>query len=668
MSKYGIDYYGAAYYGATTLVEFNASPFIAKPYGYSKILLTWTTPTGAWDYLRLVRNPIGFPVAADDGDILFEDANATSRTSYFDEGQTPSNIGLKAGVAYYYTIFVRETTYSTWQVAGLAIGVSVKDFNTTNNMYNYLPIILTSQVPHDTSVEQDNDVLKRFLQLFGLNHDLYKTQAENVLNLYDVSSLNGSLVPVFMKQFGIKYEPELGLRQSRILLRNIITLYKNKGSKIGIEEYVKAYAGYDNTVTMGKNLMLDKNDSSFEESIGSWANDNGSLDVVATNPDADVPAYNEIDSQDGFPNLQKGILEVTSDGGTVEIALNGETPRQYGIPVVAGLDYTLIGYSWAETTARSVSAAIAWYDRNGGLLSTSSFGTASTNSTSTWTRSIKTDTAPTDAYYAVPHFKIVSTSADEIHYFDAVQFEQASSATFFQDARQILISLKATRINELLNPNFEDSTDNWNFDNATTILTTAEGESPGGDTVEPISGGAVEVYSIAAGPVTITSEPMPISSGNDYTFSIYSTSLIVGTSYESSVFIKWYDNTDTLISTSSSDAFTLEPSYSRPSITAAAPTGAVTATVGFIWEADEADREILLDAALFEKSAFVNSFFDGSNGVASLTDLFWEGNAPNAARSHYYRNRFAVQSRLIATLPEWITYGSTFELFFAQPD
>jgi hypothetical protein len=133
-------------------------------------------------------------------------------------------------------------------------------------------------------------------------------------------------------------------------------------------------------------------------------------------------------------------------------------------------------------------------------------------------------------------------------------------------------------------------------------------------------------------------------------------------------FIKWYDNTDTLISTSSSDAFTLEPAYSRPSVTAAAPTGAVTATVGFIWEADEADREILLDAALFEKSAFVNSFFDGSNGVASLTDLFWEGNAPNAARSHYYRNRFAVQSRLIATLPEWITYGSTFELFFAQPD
>ena len=668
MSKYGIDYYGAAYYGANTLVEFNASPFSAKPYGYSKLLLTWTTPTGAWDYLRLVRNPIGFPVTADDGDILFEDANAISRTSYFDEGQTPDNIGLKEGVAYYYTIFVRETTYSTWQVAGLAIGVSVKDFNTLINMYNYLPTILTSQVPHDTSVEQDNDVLKRFLNLFALNHDLYKTQAENILNLYDVSSLNGSLVPVFMKQFGVKYEPELGLRESRILLRNIMTLYKNKGSKLGLEEYVKAYAGYDNTVTMGKNLMLDKNDSSFEESIGSWANDNGSLDVVATNPDADVPAYNEVDSQDGFPNLQKRILEVTSDGGTVEIALNGETPRQYGIPVVAGLDYTLTGYSWAKTDARSVSAAIAWYDRNGGLLSISSFGTSTTNSTSTWTRSIKTDTAPTDAYYAVPHFKIVSTSADEIHYFDAVQFEQASSATFFQDARQILINLKATRINELLNPNFEGSTDYWNADNAILdIITDLEG-LPQNEYVTTLSDGAAESYALAAGNVKVYSDPVPVLEGNDYTFSIYVATAQTTVTHPLTPFIEWYDDSDILINTTNGAETEIENLFVRPYVTGAAPSGAVSAIVGVNWTASAVDDEVTLDSALFEKSSFVNSFFDGSHGVASLTDLFWEGNVPEAGRSHYYRNRFAVQSRLIATLPEWITYGSTFELFFAQPD
>ena len=670
MSKYGVDYYGAAYYGATTLVEFNASPFVATPYGYSKILLSWTTPTGAWDYLRLVRNPIGFPIAADDGDILFEDASATSRTSYFDEGQTPSNIGLKESVAYYYSLFVRETTYSTWQVAGLAIGISVKDFNTATNMYNYLPIILTSQIPHDTSVEQDNDVLKRFLNLFALNHDLYKTQAENVLNLYDVSNLNGSLIPVFMKQFGVNYEPELGMRQSRILLRNIMTLYKNKGSKLGIEEYVKAYAGYDNTVTQGKNLMLDKNDSSFEETIGSWASvSNATLLKLSVNQDSAVPGYSEVLSQTNFPNLQKGILRVTATASaTVEIALDGTTARQYGIPVTAGSSYTLTGYSRANSATRSVSAAIAWYTRTGTLISTSTFGTGVTNSTTEWKRSVKTAAAPATAYYAVPHFKITSASSSEIHYFDAIQFELGSSATYFQDARQIIIKLKATRVNELLNPNFEGSTAYWNATNATlTIITDIEG-LPQNDYVTTLSSGAAESYALAVGNVRVSSDPVPVLEGNDYTFSIYVATAQTSTTHPLTPFIKWYNSSNTLISTTNGVQTGVTNLFVRPYVTGAAPIGATSAVVGVNWTAVAIGDEITLDSALFEKSSFVNSFFDGSHGVARLTDLFWENDATNAGRSHYYRNRFAVQSRLIATLPDWITYGSTFELLFAQPD
>jgi hypothetical protein len=620
--------------------------------------------------LRLVRNPVGFPIAADDGDILFEDANATSRTSYFDEGQTPNNIGLKESIAYYYTLFVRETTYSTWKPAGLAIGIAVKNFNTGTNMYNYLPVILTSQVPHDTSVEQDNDVLKRFLNLFALNHDLYKTQAENVLNLYDVSNLNGALVPVFMKQFGIKYEPELGLRQSRIFLRNIMTLYKNKGSKLGIEEYVKAYAGYDNTVTKGKNLMLDKNDSSFEETKGSWASvSNATLLKISVNQDSAVPGYNEVLSQTNFPNLQKGILKVTATASaTVEIALDGITARQYGIPVTAGSSYTLTGYSRANSATRSVSAAIAWYTKTGTLISTSTFGTGVTNSTTEWKRSVKTATAPATAYYAVPHFKITGTSSSEIHYFDAIQFELGSSATYFQDARQIIINLKATRVNELLNPNFEGSTTYWNSTNATlTIITDVEG-LPQNDYVTTLSSGAAESYALAVGNVRVYSDPVPVLEGNDYTFSIYVATAQTSATHPLTPFIKWYNSSNVLISTTNGVQTGVINSFVRPYVMGAAPVGATSAVVGVNWTAAAIGDEITLDSALFEKSSFVNSFFDGSHGVASLTDLFWEGSATNAGRSHYYRNRFAVQSRLIATLPDWITYGSTFELLFAQPD
>ena len=100
MSRYGVDYYGASYYGSNSLVQFDASPFLAKPYDYASIELRWVTPTGSWDYLRLVRNSYGFPVTADDGDVLFEDASASSRISFKDNGAIPNNVGLKQGHAY----------------------------------------------------------------------------------------------------------------------------------------------------------------------------------------------------------------------------------------------------------------------------------------------------------------------------------------------------------------------------------------------------------------------------------------------------------------------------------------------------------------------------------------------------------------------------------------
>jgi hypothetical protein len=34
---------------------------------------------------------------------------------------------------------------------------------------------------------------------------------------------------------------------------------------------------------------------------------------------------------------------------------------------------------------------------------------------------------------------------------------------------------------------------------------------------------------------------------------------------------------------------------------------------------------------------------------------------------HYYKNRYSSQERLVGTLDNWITLGSTFELYFAKP-
>ena len=666
MATYEIDYYGDVYYGSGTLTQFLAGNFVAKPYNYQTIQLTWTPPSGNWDYIRLLRNSYGFPVTPDDGDVLFDLANNVSPSFYLDRGQTPNNIGLKPGHAYYYTLFVRNAETGFWQISGYAIGVSVKDYKTTQRLYNSLPSILTSNIPYDTSLESTNTFLFRFLTLFSFQLDLYKSQIENVSNRYDVTNLNGVLIHAFMQEFGITYEPSIGLKQSRIFLRNISLLNQTKGSKTGLNEFIKAYAGYDNIITLGKNIMLDFNDSSFEQSIGSWASyANATLARHSKTDSPTIAPYNEPNSHPNFPNVQNATLQVTATTtGDVTICLSGDNAIHYGIPVSASTAYTFTGYAKAGTTGRAVGARIHWYDRNGVELTPSIAGTNINDTTTAWTRFTSSVTSPVNAFFAVPHIKIASAVAGENHYLDALQFEAGSSATYFQDARQLEITLIANRINEIINPNFETNTSNWTFTNSTATLSGNEvGVDPDAPSVS-ISGGSAEVYPIAAGLVTVTSSSMPIFANNDYTFSIYAYDDT--SSYSLTPFISWYDDSNTLISTYTGTPTTSNSAWARPSITELAPSNAVTAKVGLTWTATSALDNIYLDAALFEKSAFVNSFFDGSNGLAELSDLFWEGTV-NASRSHYYRNRFSVQSRLVAKLPDWINYGTTFELFLAQP-
>ena len=110
-------------------------------------------------------------------------------------------------------------------------------------------------------------------------------------------------------------------------------------------------------------------------------------------------------------------------------------------------------------------------------------------------------------------------------------------------------------------------------------------------------------------------------------------------------------------------------SFVRPSVTATSPSDVKNAVVKIKYATTSTTLYLVLDEALFESSAYVNSYFDGGTGVTSLTNLMWEvsdANA-NAARSHYYKNRGSIQGRLINDLPNQITLGSQFQLLFAKP-
>ena len=562
MGRYGLNQYDLAYYGNSDSIPYVSTAFRALPKKQGYINLSWNSPYGQWSKIKLVRNTYGFPVNAWDGDVLdIKNDNSYVAFKETDPTMFEDKINLGTNMFYYYSLFIFETVTYTWVRVGNAIALSPKDYGYTDLMYDSLPDVYKINSLNDPFSNLDNEDLYNFLSLFGFQLSYDHTNTNLLTNRYDVETVSGTLLPTFMQQFGLPYEPEIGLQQSRILLKNISEILKEKGSKAGLKEYLKSYTGYGindastapnpgvTGFTVGPNTMLDYNDSSFEESIGRWASPNNTAvlyclkekkvtklsltsnvatltigthgyqvgnkvftknfslglfnsgssavtitaitsttisfalsgtNIITSNaynntlnvyPSISPEPYPFSESTTAtslYPNRQKGIMAVKNangTSGTIKVSCgttNSVSVIKIGIPVTAGTSYSFSVYSAAGVTARTITAGIDWYDRFGVYIS-SSAGTGTSNATGEFSVRIKAEnkTAPTGAYYAVPTLSIASAAAsasNEWQYFDCAQFEAATSASAFDDARCIKTTFTATRINELINPHFNGST------------------------------------------------------------------------------------------------------------------------------------------------------------------------------------------------------------------
>lgn len=687
MARYGIDYYGVSYYGPATPVEFSAPGFVGKsvpiwinkttgdklpvtsPYipplgykiGYSGVNLSWVKPTGDWKAIKLVRNSYGFPTDSDDGDILIDELKDISPTLYQD-------INLQQGRTYYYSLFVESNATGDWVRAGNAFGIFVKDFNSYERMYRQMPNIYRSISNYEITADNENTDLQNFLALFAFEYDLEKTYATNLMYSSDTTFVDGRYVPQMMKQFGLKFEPEIGLKQSRSLLRNAMKIYKTKGSYDGLVTYLKAFTGYDVVVTTGVNKFLDFNCSSFEEGIGFWTASGATL-TKQLNVGGSFTAYIESTASPTYPNSALGALKVVvTSTGSVYLDCGLSTPITKGIPVNPGTAYSFSIYGRADSTNRTATATIKWFDRFGNFIS-SNDGTGIALTTGGWNVRPKVinKTAPALAAFAIPSIGIASATSGEIFYFDAAQFEAAADASDFEEARILKINALASRVNELLNPNF-DTTTQWTSTNSSVVLSNSVPGAPSK------IGTALIVRPTTAAATRIVSEQITtVTPSATHTFSVFVQIFAEGSwanlpNNPMYTEIKWYSSANALLQTDTGEL--RSPSiqvWARPTVTGTAPANAAYAVASLVWTPSNVEFSASVDEALFEESAFTNSYFDGGTGVTLLSSLFWEGTT-GASRSHYYKNRLTVQGRLNIDLPSYLTEGSKFQIDFAQPD
>ena len=487
MAKYGTNVYGdGSLYGSSniTFIDLDASPVVAVPFGYRTIQITWNEPTGSWTQLALVRNPFGFPVNYDDGVVVYQAPYAASSYSFVDYGQdSEGSSGLSTSLFYHYAVFL-QVGNGTWQRAGTAYSLCVQDYKTSEFMYNLVPSVYKSSTLNTLSRQDQNSNLESFFDVLSFELDRVKTYTQIITNSTSSSEAFTPMIPSILEQYGSKYEPELGVQSGRVYIKNAARIGRDKGSVAGLTDFLKSYSQYDQNIKMGKNLFLDYNDSSFEESIGNWSAGTlntttgvwspttGYLDAYLTTRVPTKNAYVVSNAPTLYPNRVAGFLEVQTTGtGTTAFACGADTPTLKGIPVIGGDAYTFSAWTAAATTSRTVKLYVIWYTLYGKYISQSS-SSSQTNavwsSSNPWpTRVYNTVTAPANAVFAVPYIEITGGNTQEYHYFDALQFEQGSQVTTFEDSRMINITMVAQRINEILDPSFVNTAATYAVTNGT---------------------------------------------------------------------------------------------------------------------------------------------------------------------------------------------------------
>jgi phage tail-like protein len=268
-SPYGEAIYGETFYGVPPSSNNLTTSFTITPIGYNGLQIDWTLPPGDWTSQILVRSSFGTPtnIYAEDGVTLLDETNPVSGySSQF------VDVGLASGYFYYYALFVFNTSggLDQWQLAGSAQGLVITDYNFAQTYEGWIPDWYFNLDQNLTTSAQPEGPLERFVGLLGYETDWLRSEIESFFLFTNPQLISGALLPYLGANYGMSYEPELGMARYRVLVENAVALYKGRGTGNGIAAAASAFTGYGAVVTIGKNQEIQLDDSAFDRSTGHW--------------------------------------------------------------------------------------------------------------------------------------------------------------------------------------------------------------------------------------------------------------------------------------------------------------------------------------------------------------------------------------------------------------
>lgn len=628
MPKYGNFLYGTGNYGTAPNLTYSVEPMLITVLDFEKVFIQWSSPTGTFSRIRLVRNQVGFPETAEDGVIIWEETateETVSRTSFVDGEDNPSSIPLVSGRPVYYSMFLFIFS-NVWVRAGDIYDIVPFKTSAQTKIINLLPKVFTSDIKSPLGVVDTDSAIYKFIDGFAFTYEQLTTEIDLLKPTHISDITSHLLLPIAYQGLGLEAEPSIPIKNQKILKREAFYLHSHKGLKNGIETYVEALTGYGPVITVSPNLLLTGQDSTFYNGVGNWKVNNCTLTSVTSQ----APVITDYVIDTSYTG------KVTAAGASY-ITLGADSPITKGIPVKEEVDYTFGFKVKSPLSAGNVQLTVKWHDKNGTDLA-SDFVLTSVAANNTWKTSWDDVTSPTNAVYA--SLKITFSASGE-YYIDQVYAEEGVNTdnTSYQEARAVDIFLLPNKTNFIKNPSFETNvTDSWTAVGSPTV--TQDTSIP-----DDVYAGTNSAKIVATGAWSLSSNAMPVVSGNYYSVSGYAK----GTTELTLTFIG-RDGSSVITESSNSYSLGILTDWTRFTASVLVDSNSDDIVTYELKLSGNAGT-FYLDSLQFEKSISATEYFDGT--LPADFGAVWEGTAHNSYTHMYYGKTYKIP-RLSETLNDWM--------------
>ncbi len=735
MGLYGNIIYGSGItYGQPASLPFSVEPLEASAVWYDRVDVTWVPSDSLYTAFRLVRNQDNFPESPEDGRILINwasDSETDVPTSFIDGAITnslgeTSGVPLVPGKYVYYRVWLLNDQ-DVWVVAGETSVVLPSQHNSGSvsrqtfheKLVGLLPRQFTSFTQSPNSEIDFDSELAAFLEGFSFTYDELLTYLD-LLHPSIWGEFN-SPASLYLQGSQIGVTPEFGTvsRQQKILVREAIKTYQQKGTLSGLSTFVESTTGYAPTLVASPNLMLSMEDSTFYKGVGSWVPVGGctlSADTLVAVPSS---LDNAIDT--------RYVGKVVVSTANAAISNGRVSPITLGIPVTAGTAYTFSFFARTASSTNSVTPKVIWFNYKGEKLSEQA-GTA-LSATTSWQKSTNTFRAP--GYSAsITQFEVSSdvmtvtlSSAhpfevgDEVSISDtfedivgtytltgvtsstlsfsftaddgvladasgtvtatdwsfdtsaayaAVEMSFGSTGTVYLDLIQVSDSSftefsEARSVDIVLAPSKVNYLTNPSFLSTGDAWTTSGGTASYQPTsVKGVYGGLQMLKLVPNNPGTAsisTEVTTGLATDSFYSFSVYGYSY--GDPVVGTMTMTATDQTDSSTIVTREIDFTFTDIWSRPSVSFYVPASDADLAISVELSFTNAEDNIAIDCAQLEPALNARDYIDG--GMPDPYHSGWYGTAHESA-SYSYTNKDFALARLIGDVEQYIPVGTSYRV------